>query len=366
MIKNYKYFVALMLPLFAACGSDDVQYHMEIPVDQMKIVASAEDIVLNPDDADKDALTFSWNLPADRGEGSTITSYFRMDLEGNLFETSIDLIELAPDQTSITFTTDDLNDFLLAWGISPNTKVRVEAEIIATVDNEQKFYKPETSTTSVLLTGYAAVSRPLYIVNPAKDASTDDEMTEVVLSKQYTWSGWVDKNVGVKFVYNKTTNSPAITKGENNNTIVNTEGTGGELFTVDKSGYYRIAINKKTSSISWQYLDPKYQNLWMVGNAAPCGWDIANPYPMEVSSKSPWIFTYDGILLCGELKMPLATGSWGVDYLMPVVHYTDQNGDDNVQFIPSGNPDYKWNITEEGNYHVEVNTFTMKIKYEKK
>ena len=364
MMKTYKYLAVLLLPALASCGSDDVQYHIETPEDQMFISASAEELVLEAADAEKEVLTFSWNAPADRGAGSEITSYFRMDIADNNFASATELMEIQPGQTSVSFTADELNDYLLGWGISPETMVRIEAEIVASVDNEAIYMKPEVSTTTVLLTGYRAVARPLYIVNAAMDEGTDVQMNEPVLSKQYNWSGWFDKNTGVKFVYDIDGQGTAITKGSDNNTLVKTEGDTGELFMVEESGYYTVHLNLKNMTCTWELLEPVYENLWMVGDAVPCGWNIDDPTPMSKSEDTPWVFVYTGYLGQGEIKMPLAVGAgWGCDYLMPLIHYSDQDGDDNVKFVQGGNPDDKWNITREGNYRVEVNTFTMKIKF---
>ena len=363
-MKTYKYLVALLLPVVASCESDDVRYHIENPEDQMKITASAEEVVLLAEDADKEVLTFTWNRPASRGEGSVIKPYFRMDIADNNFESATELIELDIDQTSLSFTADDLNDYLLGWGVTPEVPIKVEAEIIATVENPDIYLKPELTKTTLLLTGYKAVSRPLYIVNPAMDKTSESLMEEPVLSKQYDWNGWFDKNIGVKFVYDLTTQLPALTKGADNNTLVKNDTAGGDLFTVEENGYYNVHLNLKNLTCTWTKIYPEYKNLWMVGDACPCGWDIDNSTPMTVSDETPWVFCYDGWLNTGEMKLPLVIGQgWNQAYLMPVIHYSDQNGDDNVQLIPNGNPDYKWYITQAGNYHVEVNIFTMKIKF---
>lgn len=364
-MKSYKYLAALMLPALMSCGSDDVQYHIETPEDQMLISASAEDLVLEAADADKEVLTFSWNAPADRGEGTSIKSYFRMDVANNNFATASDLIEIEPGQTSIAFTADDLNDYLLGWGVSPETKVKVEAEIVATVEGSDIYMKPELSTTSVLLTGFRAVSRPLWIVNTAMDAGADDQMNEIVLSKQYSWYGKFGDGQGVKFVYDKTTQLPSLNKGDDNNTIVRRTDSADpdNLLEAPGVGYYIVTVSTKTMTCNWEKAPAEYENVWMVGDAVPCGWDIGNLDLMTRDAENPEIFYWEGHLNTGEIKMPLSTGSWGCDYLMPVIHYSEQDGDDNVQLVRGGNPDYKWHITQAGEYRIEVNTYSMKIKF---
>lgn len=355
-----------MLPALASCGSDDVQYHIENPEDQMKITPSVEELVLTAEDADKDVLTFTWNLPADRGPESTITSYFRMDVADNDFATSIDMIELEPGQTSISFIGDDLNDYLMEWGVSPETTVRIEAEIVASVDNPNVYQKPEVTKTSLLVTGYRLVSRPLWIVNPAMADGADDEMNEVVLGKQYTWFGYFDKAEGVKFVYNKSTQLPSLNKGADDNSIVRRTDAGDadNLLHAPKSGNYTVTVSTKTMTCKWDFYMPDINAVWMVGNAVPCGWDINNPEPMTRDEANPEIYFWEGPLSAGELKLPLAVGQgWGCDYLMPVNHYSDWDGDDSMEVIKGGNPDKKWYISRPGNYRVEANINSMKIKF---
>ena len=149
-----------------------------------------------------------------------VKSYFRMDVADNNFETSTDLIAIADDQTSISFTNDELNDYLLGWGVSPETTVKIEAEIVATVENPELYQKPELSKVTFLMKGFHAVSRPLWIVNSAMGTGASDAMNELVLGKQYSWYGKFDTGTGVKFVYNKTTQLPSLNKGEDDNTIV--------------------------------------------------------------------------------------------------------------------------------------------------
>jgi hypothetical protein len=365
MIKSYKYLLALLLPALASCESDDVQYIIENPEDQMLISVSAEEVELDANNPDGEALTFTWNAPSDRGEGSVVKSYFRMDVADNNFETSTDLIAIADDQTSISFTNDELNDYLLGWGVSPETTVKIEAEIVATVENPELYQKPELSKVTFLMKGFHAVSRPLWIVNSAMGTGASDAMNELVLGKQYSWYGKFDTGTGVKFVYNKTTQLPSLNKGEDDNTIVRrTEADEpDDLLAAPGTGYYLVTVSTKEMTCKWEKVPAEYENVWMVGNAVPCGWDINNPVEMERDAENPEIFFWEGHLSVGEMKLPLATGNWGCDTLMPVANGTDWDGDDSVQMVPGGNPDNKWNITREGEYRVELNTYLMKIKF---
>ena len=60
--------------------------------------------------------------------------------------------------------------------------------------------------------------------------------------------------------------------------------------------------------------------LYMVGNATPNGWDIDNPTPFEATGEDPLVFTWQGNLLAGEMKLCLVTGSWDSPFIRPEIN----------------------------------------------
>ena len=54
----------------------------------------------------------------------------------------------------------------------------------------------------------------------------------------------------------------------------------------------------------------KTSALYMVGDATPNGWSIDAPTPFDASDEDPLIFTWEGSLNAGEMKLCLTTGSW--------------------------------------------------------
>lgn len=103
------------------------------------------------------------------------------------------------------------------------------------------------------------------------------------------------------------------------------------------------------------YNIPLYENLYLVGDASPAGWDIDNPTPMTVDPNDPFVFTWIGPLTVGEFKIATATGNWGCDYFMPVVDGETDLSKTTLELVKGGNPDKKWKITEAGNYKIAVN-----------
>lgn len=59
----------------------------------------------------------------------------------------------------------------------------------------------------------------------------------------------------------------------------------------------------------------KTSTLYMVGDATPNGWSIDNPTPFTASEEDPLIFTWEGSLFAGEMKLCLVTGSWDAPFI---------------------------------------------------
>lgn len=128
-----------------------------------------------------------------------------------------------------------------------------------------------------------------------------------------------------------------------------------------------ISIDGKNNHVDGvKEIKEVFENVYMVGDASPAGWDITNPYPMRKSSSDPHVFTYSGFLNAGELKLPLesGTGNWDCNYLMPVQNGAGINSK-HVMFVSKGNPDNKWVISKAGIYSVTLNTDKMEIKFER-
>ena len=139
--------------------------------------------------------------------------------------------------------------------------------------------------------------------------------------------------------------------------------TGGQpdnKWAVTTAGPYKILLNiSSTPSINIKPFTPS-PTLYMVGDATPAGWNIDAPTPMVMTPGNPYEFTFTGPLTVGLFKVPLATGNWNGDYYMPAADNT-LPGNTAATFVPGGSPDYKWKITEAGNYKVTVNQLEEKI-----
>ena len=110
------------------------------------------------------------------------------------------------------------------------------------------------------------------------------------------------------------------------------------------------------------------ETLYMVGNAAPCGWTLSNPTPFTPSEGDPLIFIYEGSLGIGEIKLCLnPSEDWNIPFIRPLEagqtigkeNYTDE------PFTMAIDPDDKWNVIEPGEYRLTFNlrSWTFSTEY---
>jgi starch-binding outer membrane protein SusE/F len=132
---------------------------------------------------------------------------------------------------------------------------------------------------------------------------------------------------------------------------------------ITEPGPYKITINLRDNTIAIKPYTP-YENLWMVGDATPAGWNIDAPVLM--TRESDYIFTWTGQLNAGEFKFPISTGNWGTGFFMPY------NADEAITattmtFRPTGSPDTKWRVQpgEKGIYKITLDQLHHTISIEK-
>ena len=120
-----------------------------------------------------------------------------------------------------------------------------------------------------------------------------------------------------------------------------------------------------------------YQNMYLIGSAAPGGWDLGQGTPMTVDTGNPNIFTWTGHLNEGELKFSADLQSdWNGAWFMASSENATPTGTvEKTIFIDKsdtslaaqypeiaiGDVDYKWVINEAGNYTITLNQLLEEI-----
>lgn len=372
-IKN----ILMTLPfVIMGCQDETERITLDSPQDTMGLKVSSSDVVLNQDLGNEEAISFTWGSAANRGEGTKLTYYFKMDMADNNFETSIAKVEIPEGVQSISYTHKEMNALLSGWKVTAGETAMLEAEIIAEVSGGSVYMKPEISKVQFSVTGYYIAARDLFIVGSAvegMDATKALKMNEGLSEQKYEWGGHL-KQGDFKFIKSRTSLTPSYTRGADNNTLVYNEtddGTTETLFHIDTEGYYFITVDVEKLTIASEYPESKYEKVWAVGDATPAGWNnIMNA--VELKRINNIQFVYEGDLYEGELKFPLELGEWtNIPYLMPKTHHTEPGGDNTMEYVEkdkAGTHDYKWKITESqtGIYKIILDTYLMEITFEKK
>lgn len=112
----------------------------------------------------------------------------------------------------------------------------------------------------------------------------------------------------------------------------------------------------------------KTSTLYMVGDATPNGWDINAPTPLTPSKEDPLIFTWEGPLNVGGMKLCLIAGSWDVPFVRPLKDGKEIGKTtitDEAFQMHAGDPDEKWRLTEAGVYALtfDLRNWTMSTTY---
>lgn len=154
-------------------------------------------------------------------------------------------------------------------------------------------------------------------------------------------------------------------------------GDPDDKWKVVESGVYHLTFNLRDWTMSSEMtggaagpdMTPiKTDNLYMVGDATPAGWNIDAPYAL--SKTSEYIFEYEGPLTAGEMKLCTSAGSWDTDFIRPAsdgVQIT-RDGVAEPGFIYTANPDNKWKVADPGVYRLvfdlENHTLSAQFKSE--
>ena len=401
MKNKMKYMLPALLIALMSCQNEQERYTLETPEDTMHLSVSAEDITLNVDKENEEAVSFAWDAAANRGAGTKLTYWFKMDIADNNFETSIAKMEIPAGVKTIGFTHKELNDMLLDWNVETGNTVRLQAEIIAEVSNSDKYLKPEISTVELNVTGYTTGPTVINVWLTGSATSTGWytpftlRMTESATKGIFTWEGNLTAGE-LKFPLSNTQgfecdylmpknygsdNLAPLSQTTMEYVAYRTENMLDHKWRVleSQAGKYIITLDVKRMTVKFDKQlesvipdDLPYKKIWLTGSATPTGW--YTPFTLEMTydmSAVKGTFTWVGNLTSGELKFPLSnTQGFECDYLMP----KNTGGDNfatlaetNVEFVAGGNPDKKWKVStiEAGSYKISLNVINMTIKFEK-
>jgi|GEM_PF-1744200 len=342
---KYRYRFLFMLPLLTlliSCEKDNTGN--EEPVTPgVVLITSTDSIVLSEKKLDEKALTVTWTEGNNRGEGTSLSYLFKMDVADNDFQTAIPTVEVEPGVFSMSFTHEQLEKLLVdEWHKQTSVFSEIEIRVIAKVTADH-FIKPEVSTIKIKVKPYAPevieASR-VFITGDAVSNASSVEMTQTVENKYaYVYKG-IFKAGKIRFPISLDANSD-IVSARNPDTQV-TDGTTMPVklaedgidhndFVIPIAGEYTIVVDLKDKTATFRSqataIVSPYSHIYMIGEALPGtskDWAIAAPLEMTQSLANPNVFTYKGALEygtegtnSGRIKFFVEKGSYTNDCFSP-------------------------------------------------
>ncbi len=151
-------------------------------------------------------------------------------------------------------------------------------------------------------------------------------------------------------------------------------GDPDDKWKVTEAGKYRLTFNLRNHTMSTVYLGGaeapvivpiEAENVYIVGDATPNGWNIDQAY--EMTRESQYVFAYEGVLKAGELKATTdRSKGWDVEFIRPTSEGVEigRNGVAADDFEYTMAPDNKWKVTETGKYRLVFDLENWKVSAE--
>ncbi len=335
----------------------------------LTLSAAKTSFVLNQTEDANDAIDLTWTSGSNHGTNASIDYTLKIDKQGNNFSNPF-IQDLGYATFERKFTVKELNDLLLTnWNFPPNQEATLEAKIVAKVSGDNTM-ADSSNILQIKVTPYMSVSTVLYLIGDATPNGWNaGQATPLIASPTesgtFIWDGHLNSG-NLKFITVPGQFLPSYNKGANDSTLIYRDDNSqpDDQFVISTPGNYTITLNLLTLKVSLKTSSfPPYQQLWMLGDATPSGWNINSPDAMRVDSSNLFIFKYNEILTAGEFKIPTALGNFTTDYYMPLANHPAISST-GVQLVHDGNPDLKWQITNPGPYKIilDLQNLTINIK----
>ncbi|MBK6964123.1 MAG: SusF/SusE family outer membrane protein [Bacteroidales bacterium] len=332
---------------------------------ELALSASSADLVLEQINDANTALTLSWTTGTNNGSGASISYKLEIDRQGNNFADPL-TFEMGKAVYEKAFTVSGLNATLLGtFNVAAGTEAVLESRVISTIyDTPAKNDVSDVITFKV--TPYEPVTTTLYLLGTVLPTGWEADNALVMTPDAenptiFSFRGAF--GVGeFKFITTLGSLLPAYQRGADENHLVyrTAESQPDNKFSVTEAGVYNIVVSLLDLTIEVVKLDlPAYEHIYMVGGAAPNGWDITNATELVQDPDNPSIFTYSGVMNAGEFKFPVNRNSdWSQDMFMRLT-------DSTMYLHHGGDPDdNKWTIEKKGYYIITLNlsdnTISMK------
>ncbi len=346
--------VALLAGALTSCNMTD-EFKIA-SAGALSMTATQSSIVLNQKQDAQTAVEFDWSTGTNNGTGASISYQLQVDKKGDNFATPIKL-DMGKGIYARAFTVAALNDSLLThWNAVPGSEIQLEARVISTI-----YTTPTTSETSniveLTVTPYQPVSKTLYLLGSAAPNGWSADKASVMTPSAsdptvFVYQGAL--SVGeYKFITSLGQFLPSYNKGADDGHIVyrTLDSQADDKFSITEAAVYKVIVSLLDMTTSVVKLDlPAYSAIYMVGSAAPNGWDITKATQLVQNPDNLFEFTYTGVMQAGEFKFPVnRNADWGQDMFMRT--------DDTHMYLHKGgaSDDKKWTIAKKGYYTIKLN-----------
>jgi hypothetical protein len=334
---------------------------------ELAITASDSILTLEQASSDEDAITFDWTTGSNQGTGASISYVLQINAQDNNFLSDVLTYDMGKAVYEQSFTTEELNNILLNYfSLTPNETSDIEARIIATINSSPVQYDTSNITTITVIP-YEPVSTTLYLIGDAvgNDWDVDDAIELTADDDEITTFTYEGAFVQGEFSFITTLGQalPAYGKGTDDTEIVyETENAlNVSTFAIETAGTYKITVDLLDLSITITQMDePAYSQIFIVGDAAPNGWNIANATELVQDEDNPYVFTYEGVLTAGNFKFPVNQDTdWSQDMYMMA--------SDSTMYLHHGgdSDDSQWSIEKKGYYIITINIEDLTISMER-
>jgi hypothetical protein len=153
---------------------------------------------------------------------------------------------------------------------------------------------------------------------------------------------------------------PSWNKGASETTVVKrpTYADPDVPFSVATAGNYAIVLDTAALTLSVTPMAETtlimFNTVYMLGSAAPNGWDLGTATELVKNPTNPFEFSYTGALAVGTFKLPINRWwSWNKDFFM--------KASETLMVLTNNSNDVQWSISEAANYVVTININTLAI-----
>ena len=353
--------LVIMLAVLASCNKDPEYFELPARADEMHVKCSTEQLILNKGIANQTAMTLTWDKATSPYSTTDEVTYKVCFYPTAMKDQKSDYIETGTD-THLDISHDALNSMVARWAM-PGEAVKVTAQVVSNVNNEQRYVRPEVSTVEFTVTGYEKYPPYLYmhITNTETAAVTTQRLEQRQLG-----TGIYEVSLAMSpCTYYFTTAEegyPIYAQATGEQMSYVTEGDYTP-FTNTAVGNRTIIVDTNNGFNDCRVLDivqlPSAGVIWICGNGCSVGWNTNTPegrMEMTGTAREPYYYSWTGDFTAGgELKIGLG-GGWGdqffyapeanadplTDHRLPMYRLQDAGGD--LKWVPSVSGRYTFSL----------------------